>query len=165
MCVTIEKLSVENIEELIEIARDSWKWTYADIYSIEFINNWIDENYSRERLLNEITRAQSDRDIIFLGSFVKSKLVGFIELKTEADRAELLRLYLKPEYTHRGIGKLLLLEAEVIMKKKGIVQCRLLVHQKNNIGKSFYEKNGFEVKDIDADHIVMEKKLQSIKNI
>lgn len=157
MCITIEKLSAENIEELIEIARDSWKWTYADIYSIDFINNWIDENYSRERLLNEITRAHSDQDVIFLGSFIKSKLVGFIELKTDADRAELLRLYLRPEYTHRGIGKLLLLGAEAIMKKNGIVQCRLLVHQKNNIGKSFYEKNGFEVKDIDADHILMEK--------
>ena len=161
MPTTIKKLTDEDVEALIEIARDSWKWTYRDIYSNEFIESWISEKYSKEKLLNEIIRSQSDFDIIFLGSFVKSTLTGFIELKIGANKAELLRLYLRPEYTHRGIGKLLLLEAEKIMKRKGIVECSLYVHQQNGIGVSFYKKNGFEVKDIDGDDFVMEKKYKS----
>ncbi len=157
MPTTIKKLTAEDVESIIEIARDSWKWTYKDIYNKEFIENWISEKYSREKLLNDIIRSQKDDGIIFLGSFVKSIPIGFIELKIGDYRAELLRLYLKPEYTHRGIGELLLLEAEKIMKKKGIVECILYVHKKNSIGISFYKKNGFEVKHIDGDDLVMEK--------
>ena len=157
MPTVIKKLTSEAVEALIEIARESWEWTYRDIYTNEFIENWISEKYSREKLLNEIMRSLSDLDIIFLGSFTKSTLTGFIELKINANNAELLRLYLKPEYTHRGIGKSLLLEAEKIMEKRGIVKCSLYVHQQNSIGFSFYKKNGFEVKDLDGDHFVMEK--------
>ena len=161
MPTTIKKLATEDVEAVIEIARESWKWTYRDIYSNEFIESWIGEKYSREKLLNEIIRSLSDLDIIFLGSFAKSTLTGFIELKIGVNKAELLRLYLKPEYTHRGIGKLLLLEAEKIMKKRGIVKCSLYVHQQNGIGMSFYKKNGFEVKGVDGDDFVMEKTYKS----
>ena len=161
MPTTIKKLTAEDVEALIEIARDSWKWTYRDIYSNEFIESWIREKYSKDKLLNEIIRSQSDLDIILLGSFAESTMTGFIELKTSANKAELLRFYLKPEYTHGGIGKSLLLEAEKIMKKKGIVECSLYVHQQNSVAVSFYKKNGFEVQDIDGDDFVMEKKYKS----
>ncbi len=161
MPTTIKKLNNEDVEALIEVARDSWRWAYRDIYSNEFIETWIDEKYSMEKILKEIIRSQQDLDIIFLGSFDESTLTGFIELKMADNEAELLRLYLKPEYTHRGIGKLLLLEAERIMTKRGIVKCRLYVHRQNCIGISFYKKNGFEVKGINGDDFVMEKKYMS----
>ncbi len=161
MSTTIKKLTAEDVDALIEIARESWKWTYRDIYSNEFIESWISEKYSKEKILNEIIRSLSNFDIIFLGALVNSTLTGFIELKIIADKAELLRLYLKPEYTHRGIGKLLLAEAERIMRTKCIAECRLYVHKQNRIGISFYKKNGFEVKDIDGDDFVMEKRYKS----
>lgn len=161
MPTTIKKLTAEDVDALIEVARGSWKWTYTDIYSDEFIETWIDEKYSRENILKDIIRSQQDLEIIFLGSFDESTLTGFIELKIGVKEAELLRLYLKPEYTHRRIVKLLLLEAEKIMKKRGIVKCRLYVHQQNGIGMSFYKKNGFEVKDTDGDDFVMEKNYMS----
>lgn len=161
MPTSINQLISEDVEALIEVARESWKWVYAGIYSEDYIESWIREKYSREKLLIEIIKSQSGIDIILLGSFVKSKLVGFIELKIGSNKSELLRLYLKPEYTHRGIGKLLLLEAEKIMKKKGIAECRLYVHQQNDIGVSFYKKNGFEVKDNYGDDFMMEKKYNS----
>lgn len=161
MSTTIKKLTAEDVDALIEIARESWKWTYRDIYSNEFIESWISEKYSKEKILNEIIRSLSNFDIIFLGALVNSALTGFIELKIIADKAELLRLYLKPQYTRRGIGKLLLWEAEEIMSTKGIVECRLYVHQQNSIGVSFYKKNGFEVKDIDGEDFVMEKRYKS----
>ncbi|MEM0157731.1 MAG: GNAT family N-acetyltransferase [Thermoplasmataceae archaeon] len=158
MPTTIKKLTAEDVETLIGIARDSWKWAYRDIYSNDFIESWIREKYSKDKLLNEIIRSQTDLDIIFLGSFSESTMTGFVELKTSANKAELLRFYLKPEYTHGGIGKLLLLEAEKIMKKKGIVECSLCVHQQNGVAVSFYKKNGFVVKGIEGDDFVMEKK-------
>ncbi|MEM3191286.1 MAG: GNAT family N-acetyltransferase [Candidatus Parvarchaeota archaeon] len=158
MPATKKKLTVEDVEALIGIARDSWKLAYRDIYGNEFIESWIREKYSKDKLLNEIMRSQYDLDIILLGSLVESTMTGFIELKINANKAELLRIYLKPEYTHKGIGKSLLLEAEKIMKKKDIVECSLHVHKQNGVAVSFYKKNGFKVKDVDWDDFVMEKK-------
>lgn len=157
MSIEIKKLSIGDLETLIEVARESWEWTYAGIYSEEYIESWIREKYSREKLLNEIVRSRSNLDILFLGAFLDSMLTGFIELKLSASKAELLRVYLKPEYTHRKIGKALLLEAEKIMKKRGILECRLYVHRQNSVAFSFYCKNGFKVKDTDGSDFIMEK--------
>jgi len=158
--VEIRKLSVENVEALIEVARESWKWTYEGIYSDEYIENWIREKYSKEKLLNEITRSWSEPDLLFLGAFVDLKLAGFIEVKIKEDNAELLRLYLKPEYTHRKIGRDLLSEAEKIMKEKVVSECTLYVHSQNHVGISFYYKNGFTVKGIDGSDFLMIKKYE-----
>ena len=157
MLTEIRELSIEDIESLVEVARESWKWTYAEIYSEEYIDSWIRDKYSKEKLLNEIARSKSNIDILFLGSFADSKLIGFIELKIIANKAELLRLYLKPEYTHKKIGKTLLLEAEKIMKKKGILECRLYVHRQNIVGVFFYIKNGFKIIGIEDHDLIMEK--------
>ena len=122
MVIKIRKLTLEDIEALIKLARESWKWTYEGMYSEEYIENWIREKYSNENLANEIARSESNLDILFLGSFSESNLTGFIELKLSGNNVELLRLYLKPELTHRQIGKLLLLEAEKIMRERDILR-------------------------------------------
>ena len=156
----IRNLSIENVEALIEVARESWKWTYAGIFSDEYIESWIREKYSREKLLNEIMRSRSESDLLFLGAFVDLKLTGFIEVKINKDNAELLRLYLKPEYTHRKIGKSLLSETEKVMKERGVTECILYVHSQNHVGISFYCKNGFTVKGLNGNDFLMVKKYE-----
>ena len=158
MVAVIRKLSIENVEALIEVARESWKWTYAGIFSDKYIESWIREKYSREKLINEIIRSRSESDLLFLGAFVDLMLIGFIEVKIMGDKSELLRLYLKSEYTHMKIGRDLLLKAEKVMKEKGVSECTLYVHSQNHVGISFYFKNGFTVKDIDGSDFLMEKK-------
>ncbi len=158
MVAVIRKLSIENVEALIEVARESWKWTYAGIFSDKYIESWIREKYSGEKLINEIIRSRSESDLLFLGAFVDLMLIGFIEVKIMGDKSELLRLYLKPEYTHMKIGRDLLLKAEKVMKEKGVSECTLYVHSQNQVGISFYCKNGFKVKDIDGSDFLMEKK-------
>ena len=81
-------------------------------------------------------------------------------VKISGDKSELLRLYLKPEYTHMKIGKSLLSETEKIMKVRGVSKCVLYVHSQNHVGISFYCKNGFKVKDIDGSDFLMEKKYE-----
>ncbi len=157
MQITIRKLNAGDVETLIEIARDSWKWTYGEIYSEEYIDQWIREKYSKEKLLNEVNRSQSNLDIILLGSFNESGMTGFIELKINEGNAELLRLYLKPIYTRYGMGESLLLEAEKMLRERHIVECSLFVHQRNVIAISFYKKNGFEVAEINEEDIIMKK--------
>ena len=158
MVAVIRKLSIENVEALIEVARESWKWTYAGIFSDKYIESWIREKYSREKLMNEIMRSRSESDLLFLGAFADLMLIGFIQVKIMGDKSELLRLYLKPEYTRMKIGVNLLLKAEEVMKEKGVSECTLYVHSQNQVGISFYFKNGFTVRGIEGSDFLMVKK-------
>jgi hypothetical protein len=76
MQAEIRKLSVEGIDRIIEIARESWKWTYSGIYSEEYIENWIQGKYSLNKNENPVNRSQTQQDLIFLGAFVDGKLVA-----------------------------------------------------------------------------------------
>ena len=161
MMIHVRKISKEDVDALKDVAKDSWNWTYRGIYSKDFIDKWIKQNYSRKDLMRVITKSETDPEIIFLGSYLDSTLTGFIELKVDKRNAILLRLYLKPEFTRKGIGKSLLSEAEKIMEKIGVTRCTLSVHRRNEIGFSFYIKQGFKIKRIEEDHYVMEKKYGS----
>ena len=52
----VRQISTEDVDALIDVASDSWNWTYREIYSKDFIDNWIREYYSRESLLGEIKK-------------------------------------------------------------------------------------------------------------
>lgn len=157
MTVTIRKLSNDEEKFVIEIARESWLWTYRDIYSEEFINNWIEENYTPESIRNEILRSQSGDDILFLGIFNDYDCLGFIEFKKAFPNAELLRFYLKPEKTHFGYGSRLLESAEDILVEEGFKKFTLYVHELNDIAISFYLKHGFKKSSIQDEDVIMEK--------
>ncbi len=159
MQAEIRKLSVEGIDRIIEIARESWKWTYSGIYSEEYIENWIQGKYSLNKNENPVNRSQTQQDLIFLGAFVDRKLVGFIEIKISFIDSEILGLYLRPDYTHKKIGRKLLVEGEKVLKERGVCNCRPYVQKLNNVGLSFYAKNGFEIKGSEENEFVMEKNL------
>ncbi|MDS0257004.1 GNAT family N-acetyltransferase [Thermoplasmatales archaeon AK] len=142
---------------------ESWRWTYSGIYTEDFISNWIRENYSKTRLLQQIAMAQLRKDAFFLGAFDSSKLVGFIHFRVSGSTAELLRLYLKPDYTRSKIGSKLLEEAERLMDRSGVTECILYVHSSNNIGVSFYQKKGFFCKGNEGDDLIMVKKYRNQK--
>jgi len=156
--IKIRDLSPDDAESVIKVAKESWIWTYSGIYTEEFINSWIRENYSRTRLLQQIARAQLRKDTFFLGAFDSSELVGFIHLKLSGSTAELLRLYLKPDYTRRKIGSKLLEEAETLMGRSGVSECILYVHRKNSVGMSFYRKKGFVLSGNNGEDLIMVKK-------
>ncbi len=52
----VRQISTEDVDALIDVASDSWNWTYREIYRKDFIDNWIREYYSRESLLGEIKK-------------------------------------------------------------------------------------------------------------
>ena len=52
----VRQISIEDVDALIDVASDSWNWTYREIYRKDFIDNWIREYYSRESLLGEIKK-------------------------------------------------------------------------------------------------------------
>ena len=161
--IKIKDLTPEDSESVMEVAKESWKWAYAGIYSEEFINSWLQKNYSRERLIQQITASQLLEDTFFIGAFNYSKLVGFIHFGVSGRTAELLRLYLKPYYTRREIGSKLLEEIERLIAGSGVTKFILYVHHNNKVRASFYRKKGFLCRGNNGDDIITTKKYEFYK--
>ncbi len=76
--IKIRDLKPEDAESVMEVAKESWKWAYAGIYREEFINSWLQENYSRKRLIQQITASQLLGGTFFIGAFNYSKTFSII---------------------------------------------------------------------------------------
>ena len=76
----------------------------------------------------------------------RSRIIGFcnIEIKSN-DKAELLRIYLKPSYIGKGVGKKLLLNGEKFLISKNVKKLYCYAHKENKLGRQFYLKNCFEI--------------------
>ena len=155
MLLTVRKF-VEGEESLIvNIARESWRWTYGGIYESEFISGWIERNYSPPSLRNDILRSELDDGLLFLGAFLGQTCVGFLEITLDSPQAELLRLYFLPDRTRKGYGAILLAESVRTLRSRKIHSIRVSVHKLNQIGLQFYLKNGFSINGEVGDELVM----------
>ena len=56
---------------------------------------------------------------------------------------QLFRIYLEPEILGIGLGKMLLENVEQFVKQEKQDSYIVGVHERNVIGRKFYEKNGF----------------------
>jgi len=79
----------------------------------------------------------ADSDVIALGAFRESKLVGFVLVTG----ATLALCYVIPEALHQGVGKALLCEVESQALKRGILNLQL---ESTCTAEPFYRRNGYE---------------------
>ena len=96
---------------------------------IAYVNNLISSNY---------------QDFTLIYSYFK--LVGIYLIKDK----ELDTLYIEEKYRNKGIG------SKVIKDLKEKIE-RIKVRKENNKAISFYEKNGFNQKEIKEDYIILRK--------
>ena len=96
---------------------------------IAYVNNLISNNY---------------QDFTLIYSYFK--LVGIYLIKDK----ELDTLYIEEKYRNKGIG------SKVIKDLKEKIE-RIKVRKENNKAISFYEKNGFNQKEIKEDYIILRK--------
>lgn len=161
MSTVVKKLVEEDAEVVREVATASWNFTYKGIYDYEYIEQWLRDHYSIGGIKKDIRRSLNDEGLLFLGVFVDSLCVGFIECKFSHGEADLLRLYLRPDKMGQGYGKALLLDAENFLVKHSIKKCILEVNRKNSRAISFYKNFGFRITGINGDDYSMAKEYQT----
>lgn len=133
-----------------KIAEKSWNYTYRDIYSNSFIDEFIAENYRLSNLAL-LEKYVVDGTISFNVAVANRKIVGFCHFGKEKEFT-LYRIYLLPDWIGKGIGSDLLNEGEQWVRASGGSSYILRVQKKNSTGIRFYEKSGFErYPDLDRD--------------
>ena len=148
----VRDMKKEDLIAVLNLAMESWKYTYKDIFSESFIEAYVTKAYKSESLLKilEYTR-NGYSSFLVLEELEKKALIGFAQIgydnywKTGKKELpiRLFRIYLQPEVLGKGLGKLLLEKAEAFVRQEGQKKYIVGCHEKNTIGLRFYEKMGF----------------------
>ena len=141
-----------------EVAGRAWHNAYRDIYKTEDIRKWLLDNYSENVLEDHLSRIASDNSYQFLVSVCDDRITGFSEIRANSGRAELLRIYLDPDFIGKGLGKSLLAMGEKWLRTNNIRVLSLAVQKDNRLGLRFYFRNGFEIiNSTHGDDLILEK--------
>jgi len=136
----IRKMKKKDIGELQKVARESWAAAYAGIIPDDIQQKFIDRAYSDDMLKIRLKRTT------ILVSEENKRIVGFANFSpvSESGIAELIAIYLLPEYHRKGIGTGLL---EAGLEMLSPQELQLNVEKQNEAGFAFYRSKGFEVID------------------
>jgi ribosomal-protein-alanine N-acetyltransferase len=143
MNITIRKMQLEDVEQVIEID------------SMSFSLPWPERSFRYELTDNPASRCWVAE--------VEGKLVGMIVVWLIVDEAHVATIATHPEYRRRGIATLLMKYALRHMSREGARSSFLEVRRSNLVAQDLYRKFGFEeaglrrryYKDNDEDALLM----------
>lgn len=142
--ISVRDATAADVEGIERVARASWIETYRDIFEPAFIEDFLARNYAAEALARAAERAAGSDDTHFLVAEREGELVAFAHFGPGPRGPELYRIYAHPDHFGSGAGHALL-EA-LHQRLEGHVASYVLdVHSRNQRGRAFYDRHGFEV--------------------
>lgn len=143
----IKKISLNDLLALQHIGRQTFYETFSDSNSEENMVNYLNENFSEDKLIAELTNSNSEFYFALQGNTV----IGYLKLnyghaQTElkgADSLEIERIYVVKAFNGKQVGPLLFTKALEIARLKKLHYIWLGVWEKNTRAIHFYKKNGF----------------------
>ncbi len=140
---TFSKATEADVTGIQFTAEESWRATYKDIFTESFISTFLARAYSTENLKRSVNSQRTTFLVAKEDDFV---VVGFCHFgpNISDDGIELYRLYVDPDYWRLGIGGRLLALMETHLREQGIDEYYCYVHGRNEVGKAFYVKSGFQ---------------------
>lgn len=134
----------DDAESVQQVARSSWHAAHAPIIGKNAVEELLDEWYDRERLEKSIAHKDA---VMFLATDT-DEVVGFAQGGLSEDGpadAAVGAIYVLPEYWGEGIGTELLDRLFDTFQTDGLNSAWLTVMADNDVGRSFYDKYGFEI--------------------
>lgn len=146
--VTVRTASLNDVSLLAELSATTFRCTFAPDNSPEDMEAYLADNFSEEKLEQEL----SDPLATFIIAELAGKPLGYAKLHAGAPDAsvtgpkpmELVRLYVLPESIGHGLGAQLMKECLSITTSRGFETLWLGVWEHNERAIQFYRKRGFE---------------------
>lgn len=145
--IQIQKMSLAEIDQLQKIGRQTFKETFSESNSEENMKNYLEEGFSKDKLIAEL----NDKNAEFYFARLEEEVIGYLkvnfgdsqtELK-DSKALEIERIYVAKEFHGKSIGQLLYNKAIEVAKQKSSEYVWLGVWEENPRAISFYKKNGF----------------------
>jgi ribosomal protein S18 acetylase RimI-like enzyme len=145
--INIQKVSIDNIDQLQKIGRQTFFETFATGNTEENMIKYLDEGFSITKLTTEL----NDNNAEFYFAIHNNHVIGYLKLnfgqsqtELQDDRAlEIERIYVLKEFHGKSVGQLLYDKAKQIARQKGADYVWLGVWEENPRAINFYRKNGF----------------------
>lgn len=142
MRIDIRPAALPDVEGMSQVLDKAWRENYKDVFSQEQIAAYTG-GYRREsftRLIND------GKDVFVL--LCDGEITAVCAAQTCTEKpfegyAEIMLLYVLPEWQHKGLGKKLLSHTLRKMRGKGYKSAVLDTAEKNLSARRFYEKFGF----------------------
>lgn len=145
---TIKTITADDVKKLQEVSRETFKATFDPYTAPADMKRFLAEDYETGKLIKEINNPDSRFFFLMVGDEVAGYLkinVGDAQTEHLKENAlEVERIYLLPNFQHKGLGNVLLDYAEETAKKEGKDYMWLGVYEKNINAQNFYKRHGFE---------------------
>jgi ribosomal protein S18 acetylase RimI-like enzyme len=147
VAVTIKEATPDDIYNLIDLGRDTYKEHFENIW--HNVDLFLDKDFSIDAVTSCINNRQMHR---YLLAFDDNELVGFAKLNLNIISAnevtpgvELQKIYVKKRATGKAIGSTLLNETTKFAIEHEYNYIYLDVLKSNLKAQDFYIRNGFEI--------------------
>jgi ribosomal protein S18 acetylase RimI-like enzyme len=148
MNLTFETCSIEDLEILVNISRETFVTAFEKNNNAEDFWDYINKAFDEDVIIEELLDSNSDFYFVYL----KNVLVGYFKLnkndaqseKFAQSSIELQRVYVLKDFQNQGIGKHILLKVITIAKLNKVKFLWLGVWQENKNAVRFYEFYGFK---------------------
>ncbi len=146
--MTIKKCTLEDIETLQKVCRETFVETFSDQNTAEDMEKYLNEIYALDVLEKEIANVNS---VTFIAYDDSSSALGYLKLnradaQTEKgfdDFMEIQRIYILKKAKGQGIGSEFIRISETQAKEWGLSHIWLGVWEHNYPAQDFYKKKGF----------------------
>ena len=146
--ITIRYATTDDAELIADLSRKTFYETFAYVNTKENMDKFMNEQFSREKLMKEVTEPGNTVLLAFDGDAA----VGYATMRegekfpdfNDKDSIEIARIYAVNTYIGTGVGQQLMRQCIFVAKelKKEIIW--LGVWEKNSRAIAFYTKWGFE---------------------
>ena len=145
--IVINKIGIEQIDQLQQIGRQTFSETFAESNSAENMAKYLEEAYSYEKLSAEL----NDPNSLFYFAMMGQDVIGYLKLNVGAsqtevkdnDALEIERIYVLKSFQGKKVGQILFDKAIQIAKEQNAEFVWLGVWEENKRAIQFYTKNGF----------------------
>lgn len=145
--VSISRVTLTDIDALQTIGKQTFIETFAPHNSEQNMTRYLEDGFSREKLIAEINTDGS----AFYFAQLAGQVIGYLKINTGASQTEIQginaleieRIYVVQEYHGRKVGQLLYEWAFQIACERKFDYVWLGVWEHNTKAIRFYEKNGF----------------------
>lgn len=140
---------MSDIEEMSEVVDCAWRENYKHIFSREQIAEYTGE----KRRNSFVYLLNKGKDVFVLSD--DDRLIAVCAAQSCEEKpfegyAEIMLMYVHPEYQRKGFGSRLLSHALEEMRQKGYSHAVLDTAEKNVNARRFYEKLGFTEQKTDV---------------
>ena len=145
--IDIQKVTLDNIDQLQKIGRQTFFETFASGNTEENMKNYLDEGFSAAKLTTEL----NDNNVEFYFATLDDNVIGYLKLNFGQSQTELQdnkaleieRIYVLKDFHGKNVGQLLYDKAVQIARQKCADYVWLGVWEENPRAINFYKKNGF----------------------